>query len=372
MFFKNAVMFRFPKAVVSEFQRLEEALEEVRLKPIGPQEYERSGFVPPLGRKTTALHHRAGKAIWLCVGREARVLPPAAVNEVLQARLQEIEEREGVAPGARVRAQMKDDVLQEMLPRAFTVTTHLNVYINMDMAICVVDTASRKAAEAVVSLIRTALGSFPALPLNAEKSPRMVLTGMVAGDSMPDRLVVGEETELKDGSDSGATIKAQRQDLGCEEIRAHLESGKHAVKLAFTHDDHVSFVLGEDLIIRKLKFLDGALETLDGEATSIAEEMDARFVLFDAEMSALAETLFATFAVSEAEPLFERATPASSQDNAQSPKQAPIGQGEDSAHGGAGSRAYSPRAGDAGLSVLPHGGGSKKTQCTSGANQASN
>ena len=48
-----------------------------------------------------------------------------------------------------------------------------------------VDTSSRKAAESVVSDIRHAIGSFPALPLNAEVAPRSILTSWIAGDPLP-------------------------------------------------------------------------------------------------------------------------------------------------------------------------------------------
>jgi len=36
-------------------------------------------------------------------------------------------------------------------------------------------------------------------------------------------------------------------------------AGKQVTKLALIFEDNLSFVIGDDLIVRKLKFLDGAL-----------------------------------------------------------------------------------------------------------------
>ncbi|MET0289286.1 MAG: recombination-associated protein RdgC, partial [Pseudoxanthomonas sp.] len=66
------------------------------------------------------------------------------------------------------------------------------------------------------------------------------------------------------------------------------EAGKQVTKLALTLDDHVSFVLGDDLIIRKLKFLDGAVDELENtERDDIRAELDARFILMSAEVKRL-------------------------------------------------------------------------------------
>ena len=144
-----------------------------------------------------------------------------------------------------------------------------------------------RTAENVVSEIRHALGSFPALPLNAEVAPRSVLTGWIAGEPLPDGLSLGDECELRDPIDQGAVVKCQRQELQSDEIAKHLEAGKQVTRLALTLDDHVSFVLGEDLVVRKFKLLDGAVDQLEStERDDLRAELDARFALMAARSSA--------------------------------------------------------------------------------------
>jgi recombination associated protein RdgC len=114
------------------------------------------------------------------------------------------------------------------------------------------------------------------------------MTGWLTGEPLPEGLALGDECELKDPVDGGAVVKAQRQELTADEITKHLETGKQVTKLALVLDDRLSFVLGEDLIIRKLKFLDGAVDQLENtERDSLAAELDARYAILSAEVHTL-------------------------------------------------------------------------------------
>src|SRR3546814_1853223 len=79
-----------------------------------------------------------------------------------------MEQREGRKPGGRARKRLKEDLVHELLPRAFVKPSRTDAVLDLEHGLCIVDSSSRKSAEGVVSEIRNALGSFPALPLNAE------------------------------------------------------------------------------------------------------------------------------------------------------------------------------------------------------------
>lgn len=286
MFFRNLVFMVYPVSL--DFTQLEELLPEAALKPVGPLELSSRGFISPFGRGEEGLSHRIGDAIWLSVGGEDKILPGAVVNDQLQKKLKEIEQKEGRKPGGKTRKRIKDDILQELLPRAFVKPSRTDALIDLELGFIAVDASSRKTGENVVSEVRRALGSFPALPLNAEVAPRSVLTGWIAGEPLPEGLSLGEECELKDAMEGGAVVKCQNQELQSDEIAKHLEAGKQVTKLALVLDDHVSFVLGEDLIVRKLKFLDGAVDQLENtEHDDLRAELDARFALMAGELKRL-------------------------------------------------------------------------------------
>ncbi|WP_186442582.1 recombination-associated protein RdgC, partial [Lysobacter antibioticus] len=190
----------------------------------------------------------------------------------------------------------------DLLPRAFVKPSRTDAMIDLEHGLVIVDTSSRKTGENVISEIRRAMGSLPALPLNAEIAPRSVLTGWVAGEEMPDGLSLGDECELRDPVDQGAVVKCQRQELESDEIAKHLETGKQVTRLALTLDDHVSFVLGEDLVVRKFKLLDGAVDQLEhSEGDGLRAELDARFALMSGEVKRLFKVLEPALKLSKVE-----------------------------------------------------------------------
>ena len=300
MFFRNLTLFRFPSSL--DLSDLETQLAECALKPVGPLELSSRGFIPPFGQHGDALSHGIHDALWLTVGGEDKLLPGAVVNDLLQKKLAALEEKEGRKPGGRTRKRLKDELIMELLPRAFVRPVRSDALIDTTLGVVAVDTSSRKNAESVVSEIRRALGSFPALPLNAEVAPRAILTGWIAGDPLPDGLSLGDECELRDPTDTGAVVKIQRMELVGDEIDKHLEAGKQATRLALVLDDHVSFVLGEDLVVRKFKLLDGAVDQLEStDRDDIAAELDARFALMAGEFKRLFNVLEKAFRLSKAE-----------------------------------------------------------------------
>ena len=300
MFFRNLTLFRFPTSL--DLSDLESQLAECALKPVGPLELSSRGFVPPFGQHGDGLSHSIGESLWLTVGGEDKLLPGAVVNDLLQKKLAALEEKEGRRPGGRTRKRLKDELITELLPRAFVRPVRSDALLDTTLGVIAVDTSSRKNAESVVSEVRRALGSFPALPLNAETAPRAILTGWIAGDPLPDGLSLGDECELRDPTDSGAVVKIQRMELVGDEIAKHLEAGKQATRLALVLDDHVSFVLGEDLVVRKFKLLDGAVDQLEStDREDVAAELDARFALMAGEFKRLFNVLEKAFKLSKAE-----------------------------------------------------------------------
>ena len=117
MFFRNLTLFRF--APTLDLSDLENHLSQAALKPVGPLDLSSRGFIPPFGRDTEALSHQRGKAIWVSVGSEEKLLPGAVVNDMLQKRLDDLEQKEGRRPGGRTRKRLKEDLVHELLPRAF-------------------------------------------------------------------------------------------------------------------------------------------------------------------------------------------------------------------------------------------------------------
>jgi recombination associated protein RdgC len=315
--FRNATFFRFPVSVSHAFVATEShghqsfemvephaiaLLQDCTLKPVGPLEMSSRGFVSPYGQGDDRLAMMHGDFVGLTVAGEDKILPPSVVNRLLSEKLIAIEEREGRKPGVRTRKRIKEDLVHELLPKALVKPSRIDVLLDLKRGFIAVDTASRKQAESVVSQIRHALGSFPALALNAEASPRLVMTGWLAGEPLPDGIAVGDCATLKDAADHGGTVKLQDVDLSGAEVVQHLEAGKQVARLELHHDADITFTLGEDLVLRKLSFGSGLWNQLEGtEREDLAAELDARFVVLSAAIGGLFDVLEQALTISKAE-----------------------------------------------------------------------
>jgi recombination associated protein RdgC len=296
MWFRNLTVFRFSKSAAKSLKSLEDRLDKQRLRPCGPIELATQGFISPYGRDEDALVHQTAGFALIAAAREDKLLPNSVVTDELSARLKKMSEKTGKPVGSRERKRLKDEVLTDLLPRAFTRVSKRCAYMDTDNGWLVIDTASRKAAEAVTSLVREALGSFPAAPLVPDESPRVLMTDWLAKGRLPKGLALGDEVELRDSGDAGAVVRCRRQDLESDEVREHLKSGKQVFQLGLTFDERLGFSLDEDLVVRKLKFLDQVQAELgDAPAESSAAELDARFALMSLELRRLFDKLHEWF-----------------------------------------------------------------------------
>lgn len=289
MFFRNLSLFRFSPAVAEDLARLDEVLPDHRLRECGPMEIGTSGFVPPVGNGADApLTHTVDLATLVVSGTEAKLLPAAVVNDALHRRVMKISEDEGRRVGGRERKRIKEDVLNELVPRAFVRSSRMRAYVDLRNGWMVVDTATRSRAEGVLTQMREALGSFPAVPLAPDEGPRVLLTDWLANGTLPAGLALGDEVELRDpASSDGGIWRGRRDDLDSEEVKEHLRNGKQVFRLGLVLDERMSFVLGEDLVVRKLKFLDVVTEQLGDEHPDAAAEADATFALLRLELQQL-------------------------------------------------------------------------------------
>jgi recombination associated protein RdgC len=287
MFFRNLTLFRFSSSAAKSLKDLDAALADHTLRPCGPLEVATRGFISPFGPDSEVLSHTVGKATLVTLGSEEKLLPAAVVNAELGRRLRKEADRRGRPVGGRQRRAIRAEVLDALLPQAFVRPARLNAYLDAKNGWLVLDTASRKAAEAALTALREALGSFPAQPLAAAETPRALLTDWLAHGKLPGGLALGDECELRDPA-GGAVIRCRRQELESTEVRAHLKQGKQVFQLGLQFEDRASFTLGEDLVIRKLRFLDVVQDSLDADGADSAEaELDARFALMTLELERL-------------------------------------------------------------------------------------
>ncbi|MAL97130.1 recombination-associated protein RdgC [Hydrocarboniclastica marina] len=297
MWFRNARFFRFSKPFNTDPTRLEEALNEHVFKPCGPQDSFRQGWVSPLGRQGEQLVHSSNGYHLICLRKEERVLPSSVVKEVVAERIELIETEQGRKVGRKEQNELRDQVTLEMLPQAFTRSRHSFAYLAPADGLLVVDSGSSKQAEDIASALRQALGSLPVRPPVVQQSPAFVMTGWINGDLHPPTgLVAGQECELRDTGEEGGIIRCRGLELHCGEIRNHIESGMQVTRLALDWEENLSFLIDEELTIKRLKFGETLRDQLDDiDSDDKLAKFDGAFSLMTLEISRLVPVILEAF-----------------------------------------------------------------------------
>lgn len=289
MWFRNARIFRFTKPFDISAEALEEKLQADAFKPCGPQETTRQGWVPPLGKHGDQLVHSANGYHLIALRKEEKILPGPVVKEAVEERAEAIEVEQGRKVRKKEKEEIKEQVMLEMLPQAFSRNRRCFAYLAPQDGVLVVDAGSAKQAEDLASTLRKSLGSLPVRPPAVEQAPAFTFTGWL-NESIdhPATIVLGSECELKDPSEDGGVVRCKGLDLKADEIRNHLETGMQVTKLTLTWDDNVSFVLDEELGIRRLKFGETLQDQLDDvDADDAMAKFDAAFTIMTLELSRL-------------------------------------------------------------------------------------
>ena len=223
-------------------------------------------------------------------------LESAYLAEGQAKRVREIEQREGRPVRGRRRAEIKDDVIFEMLPRAFTRSRVSHAWVDPGAGWLAVDAASPRKAEEMITFLRETLETLPVIPLAVASAPHAVMTGWLTSGEIPLDFHVEDECDLLDPGEDRGTVRARRQDLGSEEIRTHLDAGKVVTQLALTFEDRLSFVLDQRLTVKRLKFLDIVQEAArEVDAENAAERFDADFAVMSLELARFLPRLVEAF-----------------------------------------------------------------------------
>jgi len=285
VWFRNLRIYRLEEPFTLTAEALDEALAESAFRPCGPLETHTLGWEPPLGRDGQALVHAANGCLMVCARREERLLPAAVVREVLADKVAEIEETEARQVRRKEQAQLRDQITTELMPRAFTRSNRLFAYIDPGQQLLLVDTASAPRAEELVTLLRDSLGSFAVFPLNTASAPAAVLTSWVS-DQPPSDFTLMDECQLREPAEGGGVVSCKQVDLESTEVETHLAAGRQVVRLAVEWEEKLACLLCEDLVVRRLRFLDLVQqEADDAHGDDAAANFDADFAILNAELS---------------------------------------------------------------------------------------
>ncbi|AIN56869.1 recombination associated protein RdgC [Pseudomonas sp. TE6288] len=281
MWFKNLLSYRLTQEVPFEAEALEAALASKPARPCASQELTTYGFVAPFGKGEDApLVHVSGEFMLIAARKEERILPSSVVNDAVKEKVEEIEAEQMRKVYKKERDQIKDEIIQAFLPRAFIRRSMIFAAIAPRLGMILVNSASAKRAEDLLSTLREVIGSLPVRPATVKIAPSATMTDWVKSQQAAEGFYVLDECELRDTAEDGGIVRCKRQDLTGEEIQLHLSTGKVVTQLALAWQDKLSFVLDDKMVIKRLKFEELLQEQAEQDGGDEAQQQfDASFLL---------------------------------------------------------------------------------------------
>ncbi len=294
--FKNALVFaieHWDKPTLGEF---ESRLDGARFAPCGATQPESAGWVAPRGRQHAVLAESVGGQIILKLCSETRAVPAAVVKTELEAQLDLIETQTGRRPKGKSARNLKDEINHRLLPRAFPKRGHTLVWLDPKAGLVLIDAASMKKADTVVTRLVDLLGGQMRLaPLQTALAPATAMAGWLSDKEAPAGFTIDRDCELKQPDSEKATVRYARHTLDIAEVGEHIKQGKLPTQLGLTWAGRVSFVLTETLALKRIKILDGVLEGAGASAKGPADDgsFDADVAIATGEFQGLIPDLVA-------------------------------------------------------------------------------
>ena len=275
-------MYRFPAPWKISASSLEEQLGRNAFRSASGFEMQTQGWASP--RDDGGLVHTVHGQMLISLCTEKKLLPASVIKEVTKAKAIEAGERQGYKPGRKQMRDLKEQVTDELLPRAFSVRRHTGVWIDAANGWLVIDTSSPGKADDVVTLLNKSVDDFVVERVNTTMSPGVAMTAWLANDDVPAGFSIDHDTELQSPVEEKATVRFVRHALDAKEVQRHIAAGKQCTRLALTWANRVSFVLTDTMVVKRLAPVDVIRESEEGQAQNDDERFDADFTLMTGEL----------------------------------------------------------------------------------------
>lgn len=303
MFFKNLYIFAFTRPFTTLQEELEIALRDHRFTPCMSTDLQYYGWTTALGNHSDLLAHENSGNILLCARKEEKILPAQVIKDEVDSRVEQLEVYKYRSASKKEREQIKEGVVFELLPRAFSRVSDTHGYINAKENIIVINSASRGKAEDFLALLRKSLGTLPVTSFSPAGYPCDLMTNWVIDADridgvIGDKFTVGMEAHFNSLGDQSASAAVKNQDLSGAEVKAHLDAEQYVTKIELEFEDCMSFILADDLSIKRLKFKDVILEQNDDiDKDDLVAKLDADFCLMSGELNRMIGCLLSEFSI---------------------------------------------------------------------------
>ena len=291
--FKNALVYHIDQWEPPTQSDIERRLDGARFTACRPSQPESAGWVEPRGQRHGALIESVAGQLVLKLCSETKPVPGSVVKEQLEAQLDKIEAETGRRPKGKAAREIREQVLHELLPRAFPKRSTTLVWIDLKARRVLIGAASPKKADAVATQLVDLFGGLRLVPLQTQLSPATAMAAWLSDKQAPAGFSIDRDCELKQPDSEKALVRYARHTLEIDELGEHIRQGKLPTKLAMTWNGRVSFVLTDTLALKRIELLDAVLDK-GGAADPADDGFDADVAITTGELQRLLPDLVET------------------------------------------------------------------------------
>lgn len=255
MWFKQISFYPININQLPETDTLADKLNSSEFAPITGLDWFSEGFATPHGFSPELLF--PADFTWLVsLKRSDKVLPASVIREFLDEKVAEIQENENRKIGKKEKNELKEQITDDLLPRAFTRSSRLYALCDTRHGFLFVNHASANKAENMVVKLREALGGLEAKLPHTKQSPSALMTEWLAAGAAAGGFELDSDCELRGSGDVVSVVKVAKQDLTADEVTQHLKTGKTVSQMGLVWREQIAFILTADFTFKRIQYLD--------------------------------------------------------------------------------------------------------------------
>ena len=254
MWYKNAIIYLLPDGCPSEAD-LDEKLEQAAFTHCFGCCWFSDGFAPPTPFSSDFVF-TAQNSNRVCLKHEEKVLPSATVRDLVNRTVAEIQEAEARNVWYEEKQQLKEQIVDDLLPRALTQSRRTEAIFDTERGFLLVNEASDKRAEQMLIKLREALGGLKVAMPYTRESPSSLMTEWLLQGHAEGGFELGYNVLLQGVGDVVPKVKISKKDLTHPEVIQHAKNGMKVVELELEWREQISFTLTQNFALKRIRFLD--------------------------------------------------------------------------------------------------------------------
>ena len=268
MWYKNAIIYLLPDGWQLE-AGFAEKLEQAAFTPCMGLDWFSEGFAPPTPFSSDFVF-TAQNSNRVCLKHEEKVLPSATVRDLVHEKVAEIQEAEARNVGRKEKQQLKEQIVDDLLPRALTQSRRTEAILDTERGYLLVNNAAAAKAENLLTKLREALGGLKVVMPHTQESPSSLMTEWLLQGHAEGGFELGYNVLLQGVGDVVPKVKISKKDLTTAEVIKHAQNGMQVVELELEWREQISFTLTQDFTLKRIQYLDVLQEEAEGHGDDAA------------------------------------------------------------------------------------------------------